>query len=130
MPDVESSAELDVLVVTDDPTVRAELEYGHPADASVRFAHDAREAWASLQERAPSAVVVDLHAGSAGGFALARDMSYDARFSRIPVVILLDRSHDGWLARQAGASRYLIKPVVAPELMRDLRDLVARQRVP
>lgn len=95
----------------------------------MQFAHDAREAWVCLQERTPSAVVVDLQAGSAGGFALTRDMSYDARFADIPVVILLERDQDGWLARQAGASLYRIKPVVAGELMRDIEELITR-RVP
>jgi chemosensory pili system protein ChpA (sensor histidine kinase/response regulator) len=124
VPDEQSPPELDVMVVTDDPMVRGEVEFGLPDGTVVHFARDAREAWAQLEERTPSAVVVDLHAGSAGGFALARDMSYDARFSNIPVVILLDRSHDGWLARQAGASLYRIKPVDAVELARDLRELV------
>jgi DNA-binding response OmpR family regulator len=95
----------------------------------MQFARDAREAWVCLQERTPSAVVVDLQAGSAGGFALTRDMSYDARFADIPVVILLERDQDGWLAGQAGASLYRIKPVVAGELMRDIQELIAR-RVP
>jgi DNA-binding response OmpR family regulator len=127
--DQRPSPDLDVLVVTDDRSVRDELEYGVPAGAAIDFARDAREAWTRLEERVPSAVVVDLQAGSAGGFALARDMSYDARFADIPVAILVERDQDGWLAGQAGASLYRIKPVEAGELMRDLEDLVTR-RVP
>jgi DNA-binding response OmpR family regulator len=118
---------LDVLVVTADPSVQEELQYGAPEGIEVALAHDARQAWAYLQERAPSAVVVDLQAGSAGGFALARDMRYDARFAGIPVAILLERHQDGWLARQAGASLYRIKPVEAGELMREVEALVTRR---
>jgi DNA-binding response OmpR family regulator len=119
--------ELGVLVVTDDPSVRDELEFGVPSGTAIEFARDAREAWTRLQDRVPSAVVVDLQAGSAGGFALARDMSYDARFADIPVVILLERDQDAWLARQAGASLYRIKPVEADELMRDIEELVTQR---
>jgi DNA-binding response OmpR family regulator len=127
--DHQPPPELGVLVVTDDPSVRDELEFGAPAGTAIEFARDAREAWVRLQDRVPSAVVVDLQAGSAGGFALARDMSYDARFADIPVVILLERDQDAWLARQAGASLYRIKPVEADELMQDIEELVT-QRVP
>ena len=127
MQDQQSPPLLDVLVATDDPSVRDELEFGAPADIGIHFARDAREAWARLQERAPSAVVVDLQAGSAGGFALTRDMSYDERFADIPVVMLLERDQDGWLSRQAGASLYRIKPVVAGELMRDIEELVTQR---
>jgi twitching motility two-component system response regulator PilH len=125
--DQQSPPLLDVLVATGDPSVRDELEFGASADIGIHFARDAREAWARLQERAPSAVVVDLQAGSAGGFALTRDMSYDERFADIPVVMLLERDQDGWLSRQAGASLYRIKPVVAGELMRDIEELVTQR---
>ena len=124
MQDQRPPPELGVLVVTDDPSVRDELEFGAPASTAIEFARDAREAWVHLQQGVPSAVVVDLQAGSAGGFALTRDMSYDARFANIPVVILLERDQDGWLAGQAGASLYRIKPVEASELIRDIQELV------
>jgi two-component system, OmpR family, phosphate regulon response regulator PhoB len=117
--------QLSVLVVTDSSQVRSELKYGMPVDVAVSFAGDSREAMAAMSERAPSAVVVDLQTGSAGGYALARDMGFDDRLAHVPIVMLLERDQDAWLARQAGASFFRIKPVEAVRLFTDLRELVS-----
>ena len=75
--------------------------------------NDATAAIGSLQSFTPAVVVVDLLIGPAGGFALARDMSQDRRLARIPVIILVERDQDRWLAKQAGAALVLRKPVDA-----------------
>lgn len=100
-----------LLVVSDDPDVSEELRFGLPGGIEVASATDAREAIARLASLTPRAVVVDLQTGSAGGFALARDMSQIARLASIPVIVLLERDADGWLADQAGAALWLKKPV-------------------
>jgi two-component system response regulator MprA len=100
-----------LLVVSDDPEVSEELSFGLPGGIEVASATDAREALARLASMTPRAVVVDLQTGSAGGFALARDMAQTARLASIPVIVLLDRDADGWLADQAGAALWLKKPV-------------------
>ena len=100
-----------LLVVSDDPEVSEELSFGLPGGIEVASATDAREALARLASMTPRAVVVDLQTGSAGGFALARDMDQTARLASIPVIVLLDRDADGWLADQAGAALWLKKPV-------------------
>lgn len=112
-------------MVTDDPTVRSELEYGMPTGTEVIFALDSREAMTTMATSTPSAVVVDLQTGSAGGYGLARDMELNPRLAHVPVVILLEREQDGWLARQAGARLHLTKPIEAVRLFADLRGLVA-----
>lgn len=105
-----------VLVVTDDPEVVAEARAGFPDDVSVRFARDAREAGRAMESHPPTAVVVDLQTGSAGGYSLARDMQLDDRLRSVPVIILLERPQDAWLAHQAGADAYLVKPLVSADL--------------
>jgi CheY-like chemotaxis protein len=121
-----SDEPLSILVVTDDPIVRSELGYGMPIGTEVTFARDSREAMSAMGTATPSAVVVDLQTGSAGGYGLARDMELDARLAHVPVVILLERDQDGWLARQAGARLHLTKPVEAVRLFADLRGLATR----
>ena len=111
-----------LLVVTDDPQVRDELEYGFPADFDIDLATDAREAWAHMTDEAPEAVIVDLQTGSAGGYGLARDMSENTRLAQVPVVMLLERPQDQWLAKQAGAASWVVKPVSAEHLLRTLTD--------
>lgn len=100
-----------LLVVSDDPEVADELRFGLPGGIEVASAHDARDAIEKLASLTPRAVVVDLQTGSAGGFALARDMSQIARLAAIPVIVLLEREADSWLAAQAGATLALKKPV-------------------
>ena len=106
-----------LLVVSDDPEVAEELRFGLPGGIEVASANDARDAIAKLASLTPRAVVVDLQTGSAGGFALARDMSQIARLAAIPVIVLLEREADGWLAHQAGATLALKKPVDGSELL-------------
>jgi len=112
------------LVVTDQEPVRAALRYGFPDDIEVSFVLDSREALRSLPEIAPSVVVVDLQTGSAGGYGLARDMSADVRWARVPVIMLLERDQDAWLARQAGARIAITKPVAAGRIIEGIRAVV------
>jgi DNA-binding response OmpR family regulator len=119
-PDEEA---LKVLVVTDNKPVREELEFGFPEPVDVEFAYDSREAWQRLFEDGDrvSAVVVDLQTGAAGGFGLARDMKAARALAGLPVVILLEREQDRWLARQAGAAEALLKPVTASQVLAAIR---------
>lgn len=80
----------------------------------------------AMSERTPSAVVVDLQTGSAGGYGLARDMGLNDRLAQVPVVMLLERDQDAWLARQAGARFVRLKPVEATSLFKDLRELLSQ----
>ena len=124
----ESTVEdgLRVLVVSDDPQVREAARYGFPAGVQVDFADDAREAARVLGDRPPSVVVADLQTGRAGGYALARDMSESGGFGGVPVLILLQRSQDAWLAQMAGASLHRTKPLRPGTLVRDVLALARR----
>jgi DNA-binding response OmpR family regulator len=115
--------ELRILVVTDNRPVREELEFGFSEPVEVEFAHDSRGAWQRLIEgdEPVGAVVVDLQTGAAGGFGLARDMKAVRALSAIPIVILLEREQDRWLARQAGSSAALLKPITASQVLAAIR---------
>jgi DNA-binding response OmpR family regulator len=113
------------LVVSDDPRLREEARYAFPAGVDVVLATDAREAWKLLGTGTPSAVIIDIQTGSAGGFGLRRDMSQDPRLREVPTLMLLERVQDAWLARQAGATAYLTKPVDAGELVAESLALLS-----
>jgi len=100
-----------LLVVSDDPAVEEALRFGLAGGIEVTLALDAVEAIERLASLTPRAVVVDLQTGNSGGFALARDMSQIARLASIPVIVLLERDQDRWLADQAGAALALKKTV-------------------
>ena len=126
MPGGSRPGGLSILIVSDDPHVRDEARYSFPADANVSLATDSRAAWGKLHQGAFSVVLVDMQTGSAGGYALARDMSQSPRLKEVPVVMLLERPQDAWLARAAGAAIYRVKPLPPGELAR--AALVAEAR--
>lgn len=113
-----------VLVVTDDPTLELEARFAFPDDFDVVVVGDAREASAELATWTPALVVVDLLTGSAGGFALGRDMSQDRGLASVPMLMLIDRPQDEWLARQAGADAVRTKPIDTAELVATALEIV------
>lgn len=92
----------------------------------MRLAGDGRDALNAMQDWIPSVVVVDLQAGNSGGYALAKDMGDDVRLGKVPVLMLLQRPHDAWLATQSGARAYRTKPVDPVELAEDALTLSAK----
>lgn len=120
---VEETTAIRVLVVSDDPQIIEESRFAFPADVSVESVRDSREAKARLVDPGCDIVVVDLQTGSAGGYDLSKDMQYTGDAPSIPVLLLLDRAQDAWLAKQSGASAYLVKPLDAGELARSVLEL-------
>ena len=111
------SGRLAVLLVSDDPRIRAIAEYGFPEHVDVSMVVDSREAWTAMEKEVPHVVVVDLQTGSAGGFNLLMDMHEGSRTRALPTLLLLERVQDEWLAKQAGAEVTLVKPLDATELV-------------
>ncbi len=73
----------------------------------------------AVAEREPEVAVVDLQVASMGGMAITRairDAAAVGTVEDVPVVILLDRRADAFLARRAGAAGWLAKPFEAAEL--------------
>lgn len=114
-----------VLVVTDEARLREEVSGGLPNGFSLHVADDARAASAIMVSLTPAVVVVDIRTGSAGGVGLARDMSQDRRLAGVPILMLLERPQDEWLARTAGARTIRTRPVSIERLARDIRDLAS-----
>ena len=112
-----------VLFVSRDDRVIDEVTHAFGDDVEVLLASDARDAEEMLATDAPDAVVVDLATGKAGGYALARDMSQVDSLRDIPVMILLERDQDRWLASEAGAAAARTKPIDSARLAADVRAL-------
>lgn len=73
-----------------------------------------------------SIVVVDMQVGSMGGMAICRAIREEraARsVSPLPVVLLLDRQADAFLARRTGAAGWVLKPFTAFQLRSVLDDV-------
>lgn len=113
-----------VLVVTGDPSLGREAQFAFPEDFEVVVVDDARDARAELGAWTPAVLIVDLLSGSAGGFALGSDMAQDRTLTQVPMLMLIDRHQDEWLARQGGADAVRTKPIDTAELVATALDLV------
>jgi DNA-binding response OmpR family regulator len=103
-----------IVVVADVPWVRNEVHASLTApDYQLIDLADPSEAAARALDEGADAVIVDLQVGSMGGMAVTRDVRDRSRrtgHGDLPVVMLLDRSADSFLAKRAGAAAWLIKP--------------------
>jgi DNA-binding response OmpR family regulator len=81
-------------------------------------------------ERKPDLVVVDLQIGNMGGMAVALDLRLEesgGRLPHVPILILLDREADRFLARRSTADAMLVKPIDAGTLRRTVKTLLAAE---
>ena len=77
----------------------------------VRAGADVRNA---VSSQSPELVILDLQIGNMGGMATCMDLQLEigaGRITDVPILMLLDRSADVYLARQAGAQGGLVKPL-------------------
>ena len=117
-----------ILVASDAPTLRREVEavISGP-DVEVRAVRSGPEVVAFVAEESPDLAIVDMQMGNMGGMAVCLELrlqeSYDA-IDHIPVLMLLDRRPDVFLARRSGAEGWLVKPIDPLRLRRAVQALL------
>ncbi|MDA8396402.1 MAG: response regulator [Actinomycetota bacterium] len=65
-------------------------------------------------QTAPDLVVADMQVGHMGGMAIAMDLHLEesgGRLPHIPILLLLDRRADVFLARRSNVEGFLVKPL-------------------
>ncbi len=76
-----------------------------------------------VSARTPDLAILDLQSGSMGGIAVTMNLRLDESagvIPYIPVLILLDRDADVFLARRSGADGWLVKPLDALKIQRSV----------
>jgi DNA-binding response OmpR family regulator len=117
-----------ILVASDLQGLRREIEavISGP-DIVVRTVTSGPEVVAFVAEESPDLVIVDMQVGNMGGMAVTLELrlqeSYDA-IDHIPVLMLLDRRPDVFLARRSGAEGWLVKPLDPLRLRRAVTALL------
>lgn len=114
---------MQLLLVADSAWVRNDVEAALPnTDWSIQVA-DPRKVVEAAMADPPSAVLVDMQVGSMGGMAVIRSLR-DAiamgEIAQVPLILLLDRKVDKFIADRAGADRSLVKPFTAQALRKTL----------
>ena len=117
-----------ILVASDLATLRREIEavISGP-DVEVRSVTSGPEVVSFVAEESPDLVIVDMQMGNMGGMAVTLELrlqeSYDA-IDHIPVLMLLDRRPDVFLARRSGAEGWIVKPLDPLRLRRAVAALL------
>ena len=82
----------------------------------------------ACMEALPDLVILDLQIGNMGGMAACMSLRLESgsgRLGDVPVLMLLDRRPDVFLARRCGAEGWLIKPLDTIRLRNAVRALLA-----
>lgn len=118
----------DILIVSDAPTVlnevRSALEDGDTTVRELRYGGSVRDV---VAEEEPDLVITDMQVGSMGGIAICMDLRLEesgGRLPHVPVLILVDRRADVFLARRSDAEGFLVKPFDSLRLRRAARALL------
>ena len=101
------------------------------ADTSFTVCRDGRVVASAIGRQVPDLAIFDLQIGSMGGMAttmaLRLDESADV-LPHVPVLMLLDRRADVFLALRSGAEGWLVKPLDALRLKRAALALTNGER--
>ena len=124
------AAMIDVLVVADGPWVLDDVRAALDDGRYLLHEHtDPRTVAEAVRDSPPGLLVVDLQIGSKGGMAVTRTVRDLATTGAIgampPVIMLLDRAADAFLARRAGADAWVRKPLDGFELREAADGLTA-----
>ena len=117
-----------VLLATDAQWVVDDLvaALGGP-ETSFTVCRNGRDVTAVVKARTPDIAILDLQSGSMGGVAVTMNLRLDessGALPRIPVLILLDRKADVFLAKRSGADAWLVKPLDALSIQRAVQKVV------
>lgn len=118
-----------VLLVDDSEVVRRHTgSMLEEAGYEVVLAHDGEEGLERARKDAPDLILSDIEMPKRDGFSLCRAIKDDPLLGRIPVVICssLGEASDLEKGFDAGADDYLVKPVIAEELISRLTAILAQ----
>ena len=93
----------------------------------IRQVHSGPEVIASVRDEPADLVVVDMQMGNMGGMAVTLELRLNESYldvPHVPVLMLLDRRPDVFLARRSGAEGWLVKPLDPLRLRRAVREIL------
>lgn len=118
----------DILVASDAFWVIDEVVAGIGGpDITVRSVVTGVDVLPTVLDRKPDLAVLDLQIGNMGGMAVCLSLRLEegaGRLDHVPVLMLLDRRADVFLAKRSAAEGWLIKPLDPIRLRRAVQALL------
>jgi DNA-binding response OmpR family regulator len=119
----------EVLVASDADWIHDDVDaaLGSPT-MTIRTVRHGYDVIPAVEERVPDLVVLDLDIGNMGGMATCMALRLEesgGRLPRVPVLMLLDRQADIFLARRSEADGWLVKPLDAIRLRKAASAVLA-----
>jgi DNA-binding response OmpR family regulator len=104
-----------IVVASDAPSVRADVVavVGDP-DTDIIEVDSGYAVAPAVDEHEPDLVIVDLQMGNMGGMAVCLDLHLEESYGNlphVPVLMLLDRRADVFLAKRSSAEGWIVKPL-------------------
>ncbi len=115
-----------ILLVADSPWVINQTHAALGGSHDIVAVGDPRHAETTLAEHSADVIIIDMQVGSMGGMALTRSLKgivMAGEAPDAPMVLLLDRSADEFLAKRSGADTWLLKPFTAQDLAAKLASV-------
>ena len=123
------AASSDVLIASDSVAVRNEVRAVLGArDYSVREVTTGPMVVEAVLDRVPDLLVCDFQIGNMGGMAITLELRLEesgGRLDHVPVLLLVDRRPDVFLARRSEADGFLVKPLDPIRLRRAITAILA-----
>jgi DNA-binding response OmpR family regulator len=111
----------EVLLATDADWIHQEVAAALDGEHTVTRVRRGADVRTAVAAREPALVILDLQIGNMGGMATCIDLRLEAgagRLPDVPVLMLLDREADVFLAKRSDADGWLVKPLDAFRLRR------------
>ena len=122
----------EVLIATDADAVFAEVEAALVDEStSVVRVRTGQAVAGVVADSTPDLVILDLQIGNMGGIAACLHLRHEAgadRLPEVPVLMLLDRQADVFLAKRSGADGWIVKPLDAFSLRRAATAILQGER--
>lgn len=119
-----------VLVAGDGTWIRDQVRTALTGpDLELIEVHRGQEVRDLVASRHPDLVILDLQIANMGGVAVAIDLHLEASAGRapsVPILLLLDREHDRFLAKRAATDAELVKPIDPGTLRRTVKRLLGQ----
>lgn len=116
-----------VLVVDDDPHLRVLLrQMLQFRGFAVTEAEDGEDALAKVEEAIPDVIVLDVMMPKLDGITVCKRLRAQPLTADLPIIMLSGKVHDSATQEgvQAGATKYLCKPIPLADLIDHIREVV------